>query len=103
MRRWAAVAVLVVVAVLGCSRPRTVIMVEDKDPEMDAAIAQARAEVPVFVKALQAPEANDRFFSVKAAIREGEDVEHFWIDDVAYDGTAFIAGAAEQGDEAEDA
>jgi uncharacterized protein YegJ (DUF2314 family) len=72
-----------------CASEKTVIMVSDNDPEMDAAIKQARAEVGAFVKRLQAPQAGDQYFSVKAPLRDGEQVEHFWLDGIRHEKGVF--------------
>ena len=50
------------------------------DPQMNAAIARARSEVDRVIKAL----ASGHDVSVKLAVREGSQVEHFWLSDVAY-------------------
>jgi uncharacterized protein YegJ (DUF2314 family) len=69
-----------------------IIDVEKEDEGMNAAMAQARKEFPIFWKAVAAdrkkaePELAPAM--VKAAFRdEGkEDAEHLWIDAVSYDG-----------------
>jgi uncharacterized protein YegJ (DUF2314 family) len=43
---------------------------------------QAREEVTVFVERLQKPQATDRNFSVKLPLRDGDQVEHFWLEDI---------------------
>jgi len=88
MIRTSAVGLWMLLA-LACSTQDRVIMVDDKDPEMIAAIAEARAHVNEFVVALKAPQPGDRSFGIKAALRDGQQVEHVWIDDVVYDGSAF--------------
>jgi uncharacterized protein YegJ (DUF2314 family) len=72
-----------------CSAEKTVIMVPDDDPEMDAAMKQARASVGMFIARLQSPQKGDEYFSVKAPLRDGAQVEHFWLDDVRYDSDDF--------------
>lgn len=62
-RTWA-LTIVAVLGTVGCSRPRSVIMVDEKDPEMEAAIAEARSHVAEFVAALQSPQPGDKFFSV---------------------------------------
>ena len=64
-------------------------MVDEKDPEMLAAIAEARARVNEFVVALKEPQPGDRAFAIKTTISSGTQVEHVWINDVSYDGMAF--------------
>ncbi len=80
---------MAVAVALACSPQRTTISVAEDDPEMRAAIQQARATVPQLVSALQAARPDDEAFSVKVPIRDGEDVEHFWVSDVVFDGTVF--------------
>jgi uncharacterized protein YegJ (DUF2314 family) len=61
-------------------------MVPNGDPEMAAAIAKARAGLAVFWKALAQPGAGEEGFALKVAIKDGKDVEHFWLLDIARDG-----------------
>ncbi len=64
----------------------TLITVPNEDPEMAAAIAKARASLPVFWKSFEQPGPGEEGFALKVAIRDGKDVEHFWLTDVARDG-----------------
>lgn len=82
MQRYLSIVVAVILA--ACSSPKSVIMVPDHDPEMDAAIERARASVGTFISRLQAPAQGDANFAVKVPIRDGDQVEHFWLDDVRY-------------------
>ena len=50
--------------------------------EMEAAIARARSEVDSFVAELEKGDGED--FAVKAPIKDGDNVEHFWLSDVVY-------------------
>jgi uncharacterized protein YegJ (DUF2314 family) len=58
----------------------SVVGVAADDAQMNAAIARARSEVDRVIKALAA----GRDVSVKLAVREGSQVEHFWLSDVTY-------------------
>src|SRR5687768_2466440 len=89
MIRRLAVVLSMLLAVLGCSSESPVVMVDDNDAEMIAAIGEARAHVGEFVAAIKAPQPGDRSFGIKATISDGKQVEHVWMDDVRYDGTAF--------------
>ena len=63
-----------------------VVMVPNGDPEMAAAISKARASLPQFWKALEQPGAGEEGFALKVAIKDGKDVEHFWLLNVSRDG-----------------
>ena len=66
-----------------CSRePETLVSGGYDEQEMDAAIARARAEVDVFVTALEGVDGSD--FAVKAPIQDRGETEHFWLTDVVY-------------------
>ncbi len=69
----------------GCERQPGVVMVEEDDAAMDAAVQQARATVERFIAALESPAAGQGDFSVKAAfpVAEGES-EHMWLMNVSY-------------------
>lgn len=81
--------VLAVLACPACNGSSSSVMVADDDIEMNAAIQKARARVATFVIRLERPEPTDRHFSVKVVIRDGEHVEHFWLDSVRYDKGVF--------------
>jgi uncharacterized protein YegJ (DUF2314 family) len=66
------------------------VMVPNDDPEMAAAIAKARTQLPVFWKALEKPGAGEDRFALKVAIKDGADVEHFWLIDVAREGDKYV-------------
>jgi uncharacterized protein YegJ (DUF2314 family) len=89
-RNW--LVVLVFIVSLGCTaRPVVdrVISVPSDDPQMNAAIAKARATVDDFVSVLRAPKASQSMFSVKIPISDGDEREHFWLSGVRYDGSEF--------------
>ena len=65
------------------------VMVPTNDPEMAAAIAKARSHLPEFWKALAQPGAGEEHFALKVAIKDGTDVEHFWLGDVTRNGDKF--------------
>ena len=62
------------------------IRVPNSDPEMAAAIAKAHVSLPSFWKSLEQPAPDEEGFALKVAIKDGADVEHFWLIDVARDG-----------------
>src|SRR5688572_28913479 len=71
-----------------CSRdPETLVRGGYDEKEMAAAIARARAEVDVFIAALEKQDGAD--FAVKAPIKDCDETEHFWLTDVVYRDGAF--------------
>jgi uncharacterized protein YegJ (DUF2314 family) len=58
--------------------------VEGDDPQMTAAINQARATVDQFIAALKNPTDVQADFSVKLPVVDGDQVEHMWLSDVRY-------------------
>ena len=58
--------------------------VEGDDPQMVAAINQARATVDQFIAALNNPTDVQADFSIKLPVTDGDQVEHMWLSDVRY-------------------
>ena len=56
--------------------------VSSEDPEMLAAIHEARASVKKFLDAFVAPQPKQRAFLVKIAFVKDGDVEHLWLADL---------------------
>jgi uncharacterized protein YegJ (DUF2314 family) len=83
------VGVLCLVLAPGCGRRGTTISVSGDDPEMNAAMQKARSQVSSFLDRLRQPKTTDRHFSVKVPLRDGERVEHFWLEDVRYENGMF--------------
>lgn len=66
---------------------------------MNAAIAKAKATVPQFIKVLRSPGKHQTDFSIKYPYKDGDKVEHMWINDLTYDGKTFhgtVGNDAEQ-------
>jgi uncharacterized protein YegJ (DUF2314 family) len=55
---------------------------QSDDLEMTAAIAAARRSLPQFLSVLAHPQSGQTSFLVKAAFRDGEEVEHIWLADL---------------------
>ena len=55
--------------------------IADDHPDMVAAMRKARATLKDFLALARAPRPNVTSLAVKVAVREGEDVEYFWIGD----------------------
>lgn len=56
-----------------------IIRVEKNDPEMASAIRQARATLPTFLQLARARRPTISTMALKVGVREGNDVEYFWI------------------------
>ena len=68
----------------GCdaSKPETLIESGYDEQEMEAAIARAQAEVESFIEELANPTGEDH--AVKAPVKDGEIVEHFWLTNLTH-------------------
>lgn len=66
-----------------------VIAVDEDDPEMVAAIAEAKANVQQFIDALSNPTATQSDFAVKFPVTDGDQVEHMWLMPVRYENGKF--------------
>ncbi len=51
------------------------------DPDMNAAMDEARATLDDFAAQLDSPQPGQRYFSVKARLEDGLIVEHVWLDE----------------------
>jgi len=56
-----------------------VVIVDKTDPDMIAAIAQARSTLDEFLTVFANPPTGASSFKLKVAIREGSRTEHFWV------------------------
>jgi uncharacterized protein YegJ (DUF2314 family) len=56
-----------------------VVNVAADDQEMNAAIAKARATLPVFWKSFERPGAGEDSFGLKVRISDSNGTEHFWV------------------------
>jgi uncharacterized protein YegJ (DUF2314 family) len=84
-------ALAVLLAVLpalpfAASAQSNLMLVPNGDPEMAQAITKARASLPQFWKALEKPGEGEEGFALKVAIKDGADVEHFWLMDISREG-----------------
>jgi uncharacterized protein YegJ (DUF2314 family) len=64
-------------------------MVTSDDPDMNAAIEQARSTLDEFIESLHSPSPTQVYFSVKAGFPYDGTLEHIWLDDVSFDGQDF--------------
>lgn len=62
-----------------------------EDAEMNAAIQQAQATLPLFIQALLSPEPTQIHFSIKAKFPYGDDdsAEHMWISELTFSDNVF--------------
>ena len=85
LRIFAALA-LAAAAPMTASAQSNLVLVPDGDPEMATAVTKARASLPTFWKAFEHPDVGEEGFALKVAIKDGSDVEHFWLLDIARNG-----------------
>jgi uncharacterized protein YegJ (DUF2314 family) len=81
------VILFIAVSFAGCSSgggsaSDPITSVEENDPEMNAAIARARAELPTFWQKLEHPGPGESDFALKVKITDSHGVEHFWLTDL---------------------
>ena len=65
-----------------CSKRDKVVMVEDDDPEMVAAIAKARSTLPHFWQVFDKKERGESGFLLKVEIKDKRGSEFFWAIDL---------------------
>ena len=66
-----------------------VVLAHDDDEAVNAAIALARRNLPIFIACLTDPAYAHCDFSVKVRMSQRDIVEHIWMTDVRYDGVLF--------------
>src|SRR5512147_427379 len=78
---------LLLLACGGCSRQGEdrIIRVKTEDAEMNAAIEEAKRMLPIFWKAFDNPASDESEFSLKIAISDGNETEHFWVEQIRRD------------------
>lgn len=64
-----------------------IVSVSSQDPEMNAAIAEARRTLPEFLKVVDRPPAGARDISFKYPL---EGVEHIWVSNVSHRGNVLV-------------
>ena len=64
------------------AEPATLVKDGYDQKEMDEAIAKAKKTVDKFIQVLESEEGEN--FAVKAPVKDGEDVEHFWITQIEF-------------------
>ena len=71
--------------------------IPDEDQRMEAAMTQARSRIDEFLGALKSNN-KERYpkFAVKAAVTEGEHVEHLWLSDVTFKDGHFVGKISNQ-------
>jgi len=89
-----AVAAALLCTAAACQDLRTPMGVPEDDADMNRSIARARAEVATFIERLERPAAGDRLFALRAPVRDGVHVEHFWLDGVRYRDGSFEGSIA---------
>lgn len=64
----------------------------DEEESMNAAIDKAQRTVGYFKSSLLAPTSAQQYFSAKAKIKDGDEVEHIWLNDVSFDDSGNFFG-----------
>lgn len=101
-RRWIGGLLLAVALSLpGAAHAQTdpgkgIVWFRESDPEMNRAIRTAQDTLPIFRKYLSHPSVDVASIQLKAALREGDEVEHVWLADVAVDGNGFTGMIANE-------
>jgi uncharacterized protein YegJ (DUF2314 family) len=69
-------------ALTACSNQDKVVLVEDDDAEMAAAIAKARSTLPHFWQVFDKRERGESKFSLKVEVKDERGREFFWVTDL---------------------
>lgn len=73
---------LLISATTRAENPDHVVTVDSNDAEMNAAMARARATIEPVLQKLE--EGSVDTFSVKVCIKDGEQVEYFWLNNIDF-------------------
>lgn len=82
MKRVLTLLLLLTLSACSSNKPDTLIEGGYDEQEMEAAIARARSEVDSFIAEMS--KGNGTNFSVKVAIEDNDQTEHFWLKDLVY-------------------
>jgi uncharacterized protein YegJ (DUF2314 family) len=83
----ATIVIIAIIYWLTQTKNDRVIGIEENDIEMNDAIAQAKVGVEDFIKIISAGDIET--YSVKAPVKDGEAIEHFWLKEVRYSNGMF--------------
>ncbi len=78
---------LLILACCSCNKTSDKPVTGFDEAEMATAIAKAQSEVDVFIEDFTNNNGTD--FSVKAPIKDGEAIEHFWLTEITYNNGEF--------------
>jgi uncharacterized protein YegJ (DUF2314 family) len=67
---------------MACSKRDKIVNVEEDDPEMVAAMAEARSTLPQFWEHFDQPQRGESDFSLKVKITDEKGTEHFWATEI---------------------
>jgi uncharacterized protein YegJ (DUF2314 family) len=70
----------------------TAYIVAANDPELIQARHEARCTVDEFIRRLQSPPSTQTDLALKASLREGDEVEHLWLEILRIDGDSLFTG-----------
>jgi uncharacterized protein YegJ (DUF2314 family) len=76
-------------SLMGKAERDEIVLVAKNDPTMAAAMQKARDSLDGFLKLAATPPAGAQGFSVKVALRDGNNAEYFWITPFTPKGDAF--------------
>lgn len=71
---------------------------DKNDKQLQDAVQRARLSVDTFTARLANPKSGDEGFSVLIDVQENGSTEHFWLEDIEYDGIDFIGTITERGE-----
>jgi uncharacterized protein YegJ (DUF2314 family) len=88
-------------------RTPDVVYIQQDDEELIEAMEKAQQTLDDFIEVFENPTKKQDSFAIKIAIKDGDDVEHFWVEIFDFNGRQFkgylsnepaIVGTVQQGD-----
>ena len=94
------IAVLLLTSTLAFAQEKRdeneVVFAGEKDPDMIAAIRQARSELGNFLALAAAPPAGTSGYKLKVMVKDRSITEHFWVVPFKVEGTGFVGVLANE-------
>ena len=66
-----------------------IVVMQDEEPAMRNAFQKAKATLDDFLKKAKNPPAGTDRYAVKVGVRDGEDTEYFWLNDLKFTGSTY--------------
>lgn len=71
------------------ARKDEIVFMQDEEPAMRDAFQKAKATLDDFLKKAKNPPAGTDGYAIKVGVRDGEDTEYFWLNELKFTGSTY--------------